>query len=213
MKTRAIAGIGVLALLLALSSVLGGRPNAAASDSEYEGFIELTTAPSGFLTYVSIADKSGTLMAGFALQSEAGAADKVSLKTRGRVLVSHTGIVIVTSTQRLAFGFPAAAGRTADADPIRTVIGIGSYDWRGSDARERPASHADFELAVGSLDGPPVCDYAECICGGAGTQSCNCEGRSVSCYSPYEACCKTNTAICCKPAASDARERTPAEVR
>ena len=197
MKTRTLAGIGMLALLLALGSVLGGRPNAAAPDSEYEGLIELTTAPSGFLTYVSIADKSGTLIAGFALQSETGAADKVSLKARGRILVSHTGIVIVTSTQRLAFGFPAAAAGTGDAGPIRTIIGIGSYDWRGSNAPERPASHANFELAVGTLDGPPLCDYSQCICGGRGAQSCNCEGRSVSCYQPYEACCTTSSAICC----------------
>lgn len=205
MKTRAMAGLGTLALLLTMGWVYGGRTDAAGSDSEYSGVIELTTAPSGFLTYVTVADDSGALVAGFALQHEAPADGTLALHARGGILVSDTAIAIVTPTWRLRFGFPTAGGGTTDAEPARAVMGIAAYDWRGSRAGARPASHATFERQVGYLEGPPVCDYSECICGGAGTQSCNCEGRSVSCYAPYEACCKTNTAICCKPA--DGRTR------
>ena len=214
---RLLARLGIALVIVAsilawsLDTKVVGR---GAEDQAYVGVIEMTTCESGLLTYITVKTRpQDPVAAGFALQHAEGADHPRSLRGTGRLTATHTGLTIETAQSNLAFSFPSDPGAPGPGPHPAAIIGIAAYDYGHGAVGPRPASHVEFERSVGHLDGPPVCDYAECICGGAGTQSCNCEGRSVSCYSPYEAWCKTNTAICCKPAAPDAPEGIPEKVR
>lgn len=166
------------------------------------GAVRMTTANDGSWTAVTVAPQPGASVAvAFVLQYQNPPSTVAEYDGLAGATLDKESLVVKTAHRRWLFKFPSYSGPVWAGDVALDVIGIASYFW--PEAAPHPASHEEF---VRSLTIPPVCDYSQCQCGGAGAQSCTCGGCSVSCYAPYEACCNGHGGCwCCQ--ASDQSDR------
>ncbi|GEM_PF-3713232 len=167
----------------------------------FDGYIEASTAASGLRTFVTVAAAPGMpLNAAFSVQ-HGGSAPQVAYRGMGRITLGETILALNGADDALLFRFPSYAGPVPAGMRAIDVIGIAVYSWPVGGPFAPPSSHEEFTATqlLRTDEDPPPCNYKECLCGGAGAQSCSCLGHQVSCYSPYEACCTTTSAFCCKP--------------
>jgi hypothetical protein len=181
--------------------LLGSVTLVLALGSEYDGIVKVTTSPDGMWSYVTVASESGEpLRTAFVVQYQ-NPMPSVTYSGIGRVIPSKDALEISSASDGLTFKFPSYKGQLPAGRKAVDVIGIAAYSW--PKGRPIPASHDEFvtQMQMSPLDKPKPCNYSECTCGGAGAQSCNCQGVSVSCYAPYDACCNVpqGRGYCCSP--------------
>lgn len=204
---RWVAGAMLTACGAGLLTVLLSRPAETSAQSPgpvrdtFGGSVKMTTDAEGSWTAVTVTEAPGRpLAAAFVVQYLNPPSVSPDWQGTGTVTLGAASLTVKGSDREWLFKFPSYGGPIRAGQVALDVIGIVSYPWSGEAAKARPSSHGDF---VRLLVKPPVCDYTQCACGGAGAQSCTCGGCSVSCYAPYEACCgATGQCWCCQGTAS-----------
>lgn len=191
----------VFGLLLAVSAEERKQPSPG--EDTFDGVVEVSTSAGGFWTYVTVTPQPGApLSTAFTVQYQ-NRMPPVAYQGTGRVALSDKSLAVRLADKGVLFKFPSYEGGVPARQKALDIIGIASHSWAKAGSRAVPLSHEEFVASQVILLGegdPPLCDYRECICGGREAQSCSCQGVSVSCYAPYEACCvPPDRAFCCKP--------------
>lgn len=191
-----------LSLLLFPAQIGKGVDRCAAPAARvFDGYIEESTPAGGLRTFVTVAPAPGIpLYAAFSVQYRTPA-PQVACRGMGRITLGETSLALSGADDAVLFRFPSNEGPVPAGMRAVDVIGIAVYSWPVGGPIAPPSSHEEFTAnrPLRTDEDPPPCNYKERVCRGQGAQSCSCLGHQVSCYSPYEACCTTRSAFCCKP--------------
>lgn len=176
-------------------------PCPASAARVFDGYIEASTAAGGLRTFVTVAAAPGApLNAAFSVQ-HGGPAPQVAYRGMGRITLGETSLALNGADDAILFRFPSCAGPVPAGMRAIDVIGIAVYSWPVGGPIAPPSSYEEFAVTqpLWADEDPPPGNDRECVSGGAGARSCSYFGHHVSCYSPYEACCTTVSAYCCRP--------------